>query len=141
MNGYQIQRIFLTNPSTKLIYNGVHQNKSYLFDLNQKETSLTVIYTNKKNTLFGHWVLLYRCGGFLYFFDSLAKCPEFYGGVLKFFHQQFSGCMINVLKNPLQASGSFTCGGYVIYFGFFLSKKYNISQMLEIFSGNLKKMM
>ena len=70
MNRYQIQRIFLSNPSTKLIYNGVHQNKSYLFNLNQKETSLTVVYTNKKNSIIGHWVLLYKHGDILYFFDS-----------------------------------------------------------------------
>ena len=55
-----------------------------------------------------------------------------------FFQQQFSGFKVKVLNTAVQASGSFTCGGYVIYFRFCLSKKCNISQILEVFAGNLK---
>ena len=110
MNGHQIERIFLSNPFTRLIYNGVYRNNSLPFDLLQKETSLTVININRKKLSVKHWVIPYKIGQILYFFDSLAKCPKYYGGGIMFFYQTFSGCVVTALKKPLQPLNSYTCG-------------------------------
>ena len=70
----------------------------------------------------------------LYFFDSYAKKPQFYGGNINIFCKLFQGAIVFPVKKPIQEKGSFVCGGFCLFFSKCILKDMSISQSLRIFS-------
>ena len=70
----------------------------------------------------GHWVVFYKRGNVLYFFDSLGKKPSFYNGSIARFYQLYKGAREIVLEHGIQYDLSAVCGVYAIIFIYFMSK-------------------
>ena len=71
----------------------------------------------------GHWVVFYKRGNVLYFFDSLGKKPSFYNGSIARLYQLYKSACEILLEHGMQYDLSAVCGVYAIIFIYFMSKK------------------
>lgn len=120
MDSIQIEKILNSLPETYPLFSGVYTN-SYIPSSFQEQCNGFII-VNTLNAVesnveaIGHWVAIIMRDGVMLFFDSYGLHPSLYGNEIHRVYTSHSGNKMVVFHEALQASDSYTCGGYVIYF-------------------------
>ena len=124
MDGFTIKNVLVGNRFTSRVFKGCFMNDTstifhYLgFEIDYAFILNTVASVNQV----GHWVVFYKRGDVLYFFDSLGRKPSFYNGSIARFYQLYNGAREIVLEHGIQYEFSAVCGVYAILFIYFMSK-------------------
>ena len=137
MDTVQISKILNSLPETQPLFNGVYTNSnvpnSFLEAVNGFiiVNTLNGVETNTESI--GHWVALITQNGVMYFFDSYAIHPSLYGGEIERIYTSYLGDKRVVFENPLQASNSYVCGAYVIYFSYMMCLNKSVYKIRQKF--------
>ena len=89
MDGLTIKNVLVANRFTSPVFKGYFMNATnnifyYLgFEIDYAFILNTVVNVDQV----GHWVVFYKRGNVLYFFDSLGKNPCFFNGFFARFYQ------------------------------------------------------
>ena len=124
MDGFTIKNVLAANRFTSRVFMSCFMNDAssifhYLgFEIDYAFILNTVINVDQV----GHWVVFYKRGNVLYFFDSLGKKPSFYNGSIARFYQLYKGAREIVLERGIQYEFSAVCGVYAILYIYFMSK-------------------
>ena len=135
MDGFTIKNVLAGNRFTGRVFKGCFMNDAssifhYLgFEIDYAFILNTVVSVDQV----GHWVVFYRRGNVLYFFDSLGRKPSFYNGSIARFYQLYNGPREIVLEDGIQYEFSAVCGVYAILFIYFMSKKRSILSFVKNF--------
>jgi len=138
MNGLQLESVFRKNPFTSAsyagIFNALHVPK-YL-----DRGKFFVVNTSKSPLIMGHWIAFVNCTREgLIFVDSLGRKPSHYKGKIAEFYEGYRGKKSVLTNVRLQQEDSLVCGAYVVYFVYFILKKYPHKRILREFTFNRKK--
>ena len=134
MNGFQIKSLLKKLTVSNSFFSGVYTDKILPFEIIEKDKAVIIVNISFRNKKIGHWVVMYIYEKTLYFFDSYAKKPQFYGGNIDIFCKLFQGAIVFPVKKSIQEKGSFVCGGYSLYFAECIFKNMSISETMSIFS-------
>ena len=116
----------------KLQYNGIFA-KDALPPL--LHNGAYIANTGESHDIGEHWVLTYVKERQLYFIDSFAEPPMYYGKEFVNWIKSYPG-KVNQLQQPLQHPLSHFCGLYVLFFFYHLSRNYSLYRILKYFSRN-----
>ena len=140
MDGFTIKNVLAGNRFTGRVFKGCFMNDTstifhYLgFEIDYAFILNTVASVDQV----GHWVVFYKRGDVLYFFDSLGRKPSFYKGSIARFYQLYNGPREIVLDDAIQYEFSAVCGVYAIIFIYFMSKKRTLPCFIKNFRNNDK---
>ena len=127
-----IRKIMSVCPSTRKIFYGVYACDEKIYIPAFKKSVGYIINTGKKGTVGIHWVAIYYNGKDVYYFDSLALSPIFYGDIY-YTIQRFRPSRIITVPFRLQGITSSVCGHYCIDFMRCMASGYSFNNFISIF--------
>ena len=124
MDGITIKNVLAGNRLTGPVFKGCFMNdaSSIFHYLGFENDYAFILNTIVSVEQVGHWVVFYRRGNVLYFFDSLGRKPSFYKGSIARFYHLYNGAREIVLERGIQYEFSAVCGVYAILLLYFMSK-------------------
>ena len=115
-------------------YNGIYA-KDTLPDL--MNSGGYIANTDVSTDIGEHWVLAFKQESKLFFIDSFAEPPRYYGKEFdQWIGKNAMATEICQLGKPLQHPQSHMCGLYVLYFFYFLARQFPMEKILKFFSNN-----
>ena len=135
MDNNQIDDILRNDSNLNMNYLGCFMN-SYIppHVFSSDENVCIIVNTTYDSNIFGHWILLYKYKGVLYYFDSFSMAPQYYGGAIFQIFSQYHGVKTHAVSSQLQSNESVVCGGYCIYFAKKLSVGYSLKHIMRVFT-------
>jgi hypothetical protein len=82
----------------------------------------------------GHWILFYIMSNTLYFIDSLGYTPQHYAGNIFQYFDNYNNVKEIVINKGIQNPNSYTCGGFVLYFAYYLSIGVGVTAIMNCFN-------
>ena len=138
MNSLQIENIIQKFPCLYNVFVGCFMNNAApVYEINHNREVCFIMNTVSNPSTMGHWVLFYLRENTLFFFDSLARRPQFYGGFIHLIYKHFNGVKTCVFQKQIQMDTSLVCGAYCIYFALLMSKNNTIQYIKSRFGVNL----
>ena len=134
MNGLTLNRIALNDPILKHSYIGCVLEEDV--PMHYESNRFFIVNTENRIGVMGHWVMFFMSGSKLYFIDSFARTPMFYGGQINRYFNNYPQEKTYCPRTQVQADKSQYCGAFFLYFAYFLCKKYSCSRIMHRFYRN-----
>lgn len=130
----QMEKIILKDPAMRAKYKGIYAKDTLPM---LRHHGGYIANTDESTDIGEHWVLVYLTQQSLFFIDSFAEEPRYYGKEFEEWIESSSELVkIRRLTQPLQHPHSHFCGLYVLYFFYYLSRHYPLDGILKSFSNN-----
>lgn len=143
MNTFQLWYALSGNPVTATKFDGVYSADT-ICDV--PSCDLIVCNTDISTNAGKHWIIFYRDGDKLEFFDSLGKTVEAYGSLFEKFVLDTGVQNVVTVPHRIQPPNSALCGEYCLYYAYARCKGENMkeiirhvpsAQTLNVFIGNI----
>ena len=109
--------------------------KNLFLEYTLSEKGLIICNSESSIKLGEHWFLIFfKNKEELYFIDSLAKTPKYYG-----IEDKLKYRTIFSLGTPLQHKLSTVCGEFTVYFAYHLCRNIGLCKSLDLFSHNQER--
>lgn len=136
MNCDQLSFIFCSLPETRRFFKGCFllENSSVFVKkiLRENGPNLIALLVNVNREKVGHFVLIWKIGKNLTFFDSYGRNIDSFGPCM---NKLFDRSDFVVISNtvPLQGSASCVCSLYILLVGSLLCRNFSLSQITSFF--------
>jgi hypothetical protein len=133
MNTTQLWFALTTNPVTCKIFTGVYSSDGLKnIDLCNEHVCLIICNTHPSHKIGEHWVVFYKNGKDVEFFDSLGKTVSHYGKRFVNFVDKITQMTGNVhsIQSRIQPEGTILCGEYCLYYAYARARGQSMSDIM-----------
>lgn len=128
MNEIDVNQSLMLDNCIRHIYSGIISSNE-LSHVKNAYQSLYIVNTDPAYLPGSHWIAIYSDGENCELFDSLGNNPNRYGEYFSRFMNQYKKFTYSTAK--LQSDDSNKCGIFCIYYSYYRSRGFDLSQIIN----------